>query len=145
MSKHKRCKLLGKVAPLPPGTSLTVYGHKWIMEKDGNAYGDIHVDFHAVEIKSGRYVVVKDKPVSPDEIVLKPEPLQKDQLEHFSHDIGTYFAMGDLSKFSNAIRSLRNEMLREFSETRLDFILSEKMSKSDMITQIIKVVEVKNS
>ncbi len=45
MSKYKKCKLLGNVAPLPPGSVLSVYGHKWTMDKDGNAYGNIHVDF----------------------------------------------------------------------------------------------------
>ena len=71
MSKYKKCKLLNKIIVAPAGRILKCYGHKWVVQPDGTAIGNIHVDFHAVEVKSGRYIVLDDNEAQDAQIKLE--------------------------------------------------------------------------
>jgi len=136
MSKYKKCKLLNKIIIAKPGERLRCYGHDWVVQPNGDAIADIHVDFHKVEVASGRYIVLEDKP--------EPQTFTHDEVPDFTMDIETYFGCGDIDNLRKKIGYQRKDTIILFARSRLNITLPESMSKADMITEIIDLVKYKD-
>ena len=144
MSKYKKCKLLNKIIIARPGEILTCYGHKWIVQPDGTAIADIHVDFHEVEVKSGRYVVLENQ--SESELKHKPKiEIEHKSYDHlltgFTMDIQTYYGCENIDYLKKRLGYLNKDIIQNFAKSRLNITLPDSMRKDEMIAEIINIVE----
>ena len=140
MSKYKKCKLLNKIIIARPGEILNCYGHKWIVQPDGTAIADIHVDFHAVEVKSGRYMVLEDEPESEPE-----NKSYKSLLSGLTMDIKTYYGCKNIGSLRIKLGYLKKDIINDFAKLRLNITLPDSMSKIEMINEIVNIVENRNN
>ena len=142
MSKYKKCKLLNKIIIARPGEILNCYGHKWIVQPDGTAIADIHVDFHAVEVKSGRYMILEDEPETESE----PENKSyKSLLSGLTMDIKTYYGCKNIGSLRIKLGYLKKDIINDFAKLRLNITLPDSMSKIEMINEIVNIVENRNN
>ena len=142
MSKYKKCKLINQIIVAPSGTQLNCFGHKWIVDDKGDAYADIHVDFHKVEVAAGRYVVVGNVP----EVFIAADISNSRTtvaMPIFTMDIKTYYGAGDLEKLRENIEKLKREGLRNFAKSKLSINLPPNMGKEKMMAEIIELVTFK--
>jgi hypothetical protein len=138
MSLFKKCKLNSPYVTGAPGTVFTAYGHKFIIQANGDAVGSIHKDFVENEVKSGRLILLKDN------IKEKPVATQSDELSGFTMDIGTYFGAGDLEKLHKKVTILRKEAMQGFANSRLNLELPDTLSRNKMVVEIMSVVNAKD-
>lgn len=132
----KRCLLINQVFTGNVGSPLVVYGHTFIIQKDGSAIAKIDDAFIKAETALGRYKVIEDEPDQQ-----KPIP-RKDLLKDFGFEIKNFFGIDNPNKLYKMIKKLDKDQMILFAETRLKLNLPEHMSQTKMIDEISKIIKI---
>lgn len=133
MGNTVKVKLIRTHVVARPGETIIAFGHKFIMQPDGNAVCDMHKDFIPTEVAARRVEVIEPGPAKPNEIV--PE------LAEFSMEVSDYYGTGSVDRMTTQLSKLRKELLQEFASTRLSVDLPTTMSNKSMIKQIEDLVQ----
>jgi hypothetical protein len=133
MGSTVKVKLLRTHVSALPGQIVTAFGHKFVMQRNGDVVCDMHKDFIPTEVAAGRVEVIEPGPPKKDEIV--PELMQ------FSMEVSDFYGIGDADKLQTALSKLRKELLQEFASTRLSVDLPGSIPNDRMIKQISDLVQ----
>ena len=131
----KRCLLTNQIVVGPVGSAVSVYGHQFIIQKNGSAIAEIDEAFIEVESKSNRYKVIENDPVQQH-----PIP-RKDLLMDIGYEIKDLFGTKDINKLYKKIRKFDKDQAILFAETRLKLNFPDSMSHSKMIGQISECIK----
>lgn len=143
-------KLLGYPVFSRPGEVIDVWGHKFVVQPNGDAYADIHPALVSSEVAVGRVLLVADQPASkiappvkgPE--IVEPEAVVEKEFDLDKEFPGTakeYFGCKNLSALNEKLRGLKKPHLVEFCQTRANIATSADMGKSTMVIQACHAVE----
>jgi hypothetical protein len=133
MGNTVKVKLIRTHLVARPGETIIAFGHKFIMQPDGNAVCDMHKDFIPTEVAARRVEVIEPGPQRPQEVV--PE------LVDFSMEIQDFYGTGSIEKLTSELSKLRKQLLQEFASTRLSVDIPGEIPNEDIKRQIIDLVK----
>jgi len=144
-------KLLGYPLFSKPGEVLDAWGHKFIVQPNGEAHADLHPAFIPGEIAAGRIQLVEGaKPAAAPVVEKAPEPVKEpepvvekefDIDKEFPGTARDYFGCNNLAALNEKLRGLKKPHLAEFCITRAQIPTSADMGKSTMVIQACHAVE----
>ena len=132
----KRCLLTNQPIVGIPGQVINVYGHQFIVQKDGvSAIAEINESFIKAELKTGRYKVLENEPKK-----LKFQP-RKDLTSDLGFEFKNFYGFDNINKLYKKIKRLNKEETIEFAETRLQLKFPDHMTHSSMVDEISKNIQ----
>lgn len=140
----KRCLLINQIFSGSVGTTLTVYGHDFIIQKNGSAIAEIDESFTKAEKKLGRYKVLEDTPVIKENFQKAHPVPRKDLLTDIGFEIKDFFGTNDINKLYKKIKNFDKDQTILFAETRLKLNLPESMPHTKMVKKISKAIELQS-
>jgi len=135
----KRCQLINQSFVGEIGTVLTVYGHKFIIQENGSAIGDIDEAFTEAEEKLGRFKILEDDPTKVHPVA------RKDLLTDFGYEIKDLFGTNDINKLYKRIKRFDKSQAILFAETRLNLKFPDTMSHSKMVNEISNAIKLQST
>ena len=130
-----------------PGNPITIYGHLFTIQPNGEAHCDMHKDFVEAELKAGRIALVDTERSQPSYLSEHPEnnlTPSFPKLAGFTWDIGNYFGAGDLKKLIRKVEILNKNEMIEFARIKLSIELPPTMTNKDIVEEIKNTVEQKH-
>jgi len=118
----------------PVGSKLKIYGHDFIVQKDGTAAAMVEESVSGAEIKRGRYILADQ---APKQIPV----LNTSYVDSFGYDVGQYYGAGSLEKLKKKIDDMRKGEISHFAQTRLGENIRMNQSKSRMIFELIDAIK----
>lgn len=118
----------------PAGFRLKVYGHDFVMQKDGTAAAIIDEAFLKNQCAKDRYVLAEE---APKEI----PTLDTSYVDSFGYDIGQYYGAGSLENLKEKIEDMRKSEISHFAQTRLGQKIGYNLSKDRMIFELVRIIQ----
>jgi hypothetical protein len=135
----KRCQLINQIFVGEVGSPLVVYGHRFIIQKNGSAIAEIDEAFIKAEEKLGRFKVLENEPAK-----VHPIP-RKDLLTDFGFEIKDFFGINDINKLYKRIKKFDKNQAILFAETRLNLNFPDSMSHSKLINEISNAIKLQST
>ena len=137
----KRVILNQKAPHLPSGYIVNVYGHSFIVQKDGTLAATLEEEFIKSELKAGRYILAQGKHATNKEASNKP--IATHLMDQFTYEIGNYYGAGSLKKLQEKIGVMRKAEINLFAETRLGHEFPGRMGKDKMVHELMTMIDTK--
>ena len=131
--------LYPKKVKYKPGTILPLWGHKFVVHKNGDAIAQIYKSTAEAGAAAGRYLIVSDK----NDQASQPEQEAKSYFE-FGMDIKNYYGAGDLDKLAEKLKTLETNNLIDFASKHFSIVLPPTLSREAIMGEIIQMVKIKD-
>jgi hypothetical protein len=147
-------RLLGNhVVVSPPGSIVNVFGHKFVIQENGEAHADIDEGFIKDEVAAGRVQLVStgmtsnpyaDKDPDPPRVetpkveTSRVEPLITDM---FPGDASDYFGCKNMQGLNEKLRGLNKPEIKLFANLCAKIETPNEMGKSTMIIKACTAVD----
>lgn len=122
---------------LRAGDAVALWGHTFVMQKDGMLVCEMPINVARHELGAGRVMRYQ----ASDFVNRAPVDPVGSALDKFTMDIGTYYGAGDLDVLQKRIEKLKVTEIQEFTEKRFNFTWPSGMTKEVMVGKLIDAVE----
>jgi hypothetical protein len=132
-----------KLYPKQPGGIIRLWGHKFEIQIDHTLCMDMHSDFVATEVRSGRVTKMTSPPPGKDKEIAKKIIIKQDPPVGFTMDVGNYYGAGDLDTLFERITKMKNKEIVGFAVERFPDKekLKANMKSKDMVDKIRSYVD----
>lgn len=133
-------KIIGHKILAKPGAPIDYYGHKFIVQPNGEAHADLHPNFIASGLANKQFELVNPIVLEEEDPVALVET-EPDINEFFPGDASDYFGCKTIGALNEKLRGIKRDMLIQFCQTRAKIPTPREMGKSTMVIKACNAVE----
>jgi len=136
-----KVKLINQIYDPTPGKIFIVYGHKFIVNHNGEAIADVEPEFINSEMGNGRYVLLDSQTNSIEDAQEKINSAGTGPLQKFGYEVIDFYGADSLDDLYLKLGKLKKEHLGLFAKTRFNLEIPISMSKASHKIELFRMIK----